>query len=294
MGIPGENKELNKPNNLLMMVERAGPRFFYAVLIALMLALYFWGFHRVLPVASVFLALGIAYGVLLFRVVSLSGRASMAMSLAWILIYYSMFSVQNALAIPAAGPWFIGFLVGGIAGGHVWSGPRAGTVFKRKHQRRRNADGSFPGGWRLALANGCCALLLLGLGAGHFLLQSPTMPVGILLACSSLSGWALFRFGKTTLWTFVPLWASPLLFLVLLLLGGATGQLALGMVFAYGLTAGILIGGRYWAGDRFGEPRPPFAGQGPRRRRKRRSKQIMKKKKTGRGHILSASGVPTP
>lgn len=52
--------------------------------------------------------------------------------------------------------------------------------------------------------------------------------------------------------------------------GGAIDQLALPHVWGYGALAGLLIGGRYWSGPKFGEPRPPFAGQGGRRRRRKR------------------------
>lgn len=274
------------------MLDRAGPRFFLAVMIVLVLALHFWSFRSVLPVASAFFALGVIYGVLLFRVVSLSGRAFMAMYAAWILMYLSMILLQQALGIPAAGPWFLGAMVGCIAGDHIWLGPQAGGKFKPKHLRRRNPDGGYPGGWQPAALNAVCALLLLGLGLAHFLLQSPTLPVGILLAAACLAGWTLFRFAKTPQTRTVGLLAAPLLLFALLLLGYATDQAALGMVVAYGVPAGALIGGRYWAGPRFGEPRPPFAGQGTRRRRKRRPKK--KREEAGHGHLLATSGVPTP
>ena len=54
----------------------------------------------------------------------------------------------------------------------------------------------------------------------------------------------------------------------LALINGAcalTDQLALPHARAYGVLAGILLGGRYWAGPPLGEPRPPI--NGPSRRR---------------------------
>jgi len=48
-------------------------------------------------------------------------------------------------------------------------------------------------------------------------------------------------------------------------------------VWAYGILAGILLGGRYWRGQRLGEPRPPYNVQA-KRRRKRKSKSRAKAK----------------
>jgi hypothetical protein len=77
---------------------------------------------------------------------------------------------------------------------------------------------------------------------------------------------------------YLSLFVIPVGFPALGFVGGATDQLALPHVWAYGALAGILIGGRYWSGPKFGEPRPPFAGQGGRRLRRRRPKSKQRQK----------------
>ena len=226
-------------------------------------------FGQALAEALAFFLLGAIYGALLYRVVNLSQRAFMVMGApAFLLILGSLILLQQDVGIPAAGPWILGFIAGGIMGGYVWLGPRAGAEFRRKNPRRRNAEGSYPGGWQPAAVNAVSALLLLGLGTALFLLASPTIEVGACLVGGVLAGCALMRWPKTPEQRFLASLALPVLFLVLLL----AGQTVFGLVFGFGVSAGVLIGGRFWTGPRFGEPRPPMSGQGPRRRKKRRPK----------------------
>lgn len=239
-------------------------------MVALTVAMFVWLYHSVLVEASVVFALAGAYGVVLFRVVAGSVRAFMVMRWAFLLIYYTLIIVENELRIPAAGPWFLGFLVGGIAGGYVWFGARAGSAVKRTRERTGEAGGGFSGGWRLALINAVCALVLLGLGIAHLVLQSTTAPVAAALAVAVAGGWALFRFPRSPQLRNGLLFVIPVVFAVLGFVGGATDQLALPFAWAYGALAGILLGGRYWSGTRFGAPRAPFNDQRPRRRKRKR------------------------
>ncbi|WP_043795029.1 hypothetical protein [Pseudarthrobacter chlorophenolicus] len=247
-------------------------RLFYAGLIAVLVAVFVWLARNVLVEASLFFLLAAVFAALVYRVVAYSVRAFGVMQWSFLLIYYSLLSVEDDLGLPAAGPWFMGFLVGALAAGISWVGPGAGTELRLKTQR--GAKGSvFPGGWRPALITSGSALVLLGLGSAHLAYQSPTVPVAAVLAGAAVAGWALFRFVKSVQGRFLPLFAIPVVFFVLAFIGGATDQPALPLVWTYGALAGILIGGTYWSGPGFGAPRPPFAGQGPRRRRrKRRSK----------------------
>lgn len=250
-------------------------RIFYGSLITMMVAVFFWLARNVLPEALPFFVMAAAYGALLTRVLRASGRAFMAMYASFLLIYWSFVAVEDDLGVPAAAPWFMGFIIGAIAGGHTWSGERAGSQVSRKRERTVDGQG-FTGGWQLALINAVSALLLLGLGAAHLIFQSPTAPVAAVLGIAVVGGWALFRFVTSVQIKYLSLFAIPVGLLVLGVVGGATDQLALPHVWAYGTLAGILIGGRYWSGPKFGEPRPPFAGQGGRRRRRNhrpRSKQ---------------------
>lgn len=244
-------------------------RLFFGSLIAVMAAVFFWLARNILPEALPFFGMAVAYGVLLTRVVRRSGRAFMAMYGSFLLIYWSFLAVEDDLGVPASAPWFMGFIIGAIAGGHTWSGEGAGTEVSQK--RERNADGQgFTGGWRLALINAVCALVLLGLGVAHLVYQSPTVPVAAVLGIAGVAGWALFRFVTSVQVKYLSLFAIPVGLIALGFVGGATGQLALPHVWAYGALAGILVGGRYWSGPKPGEPRPPFAGQGGRRRRRKR------------------------
>lgn len=250
-------------------------RFFYPGLIAAMAAVFFWLARNVLLEALPFFGMAAAYGVLLTRVVRRSGRAFMAMYASFLLIYLSCLAVEDDLSVPAAAPWFMGFIIGAIAGGHAWSGD-AGSQVSQK--RERTADGQgFTGGWQVALINAVSAVVLLGLGAAHLIFQSPTLPIAMGLGIAVVGGWALFRFVTSVQVKYLSLFAIPVGLLMLGFVGGATDQLALPHVWGYGTLAGILIGGRYWSGPKFGEPRPPFAGQGGRwRRRKRRPKSKQK------------------
>ncbi|WP_457946625.1 hypothetical protein ACTAQI_13850 [Pseudarthrobacter sp. alpha12b] len=257
--------------DVLKKFDESGGRVFYGALIALMLGVFAWLARGRILEAAPFLLLAVAYAVLLYRVVSLSVRAFTVMSWAFFAIFYSLISidVSGRLGIPAAGPWFIGFIVGAIAGGYAWSGPRAGMEFNQAKRRTPEADGSFSGGRRLAVINGLCALVLLVMGAAQLMLLSPTVPAVAVLAGSLVAGWALFRFPPPLQVRNLLLLVIPVGFFVFGFIGGATDQIAFPHSWGFGVLAGILIGGRYWSGARVGAPRPPFAVQGQRRRRKR-------------------------
>lgn len=273
---------------MLKKIDQWDVRVLYAGMIALTLAAFVWLAGARLLEASVFLAVGVVYAFLVVRVVSQSFRAFTVMLWTFQLNYWTLISldVDGALGIPAAGPWFIGFLVGGIAGGYVWSGPGAGSARTQTRPRKPEAAGKFSGGWRLALINGVCALVLLGIGTAQLTLLSPTVLAVAVLAVAVITGWALFRFPPPLQFrNGLIILGLPVVFFVLIFVGGATDQMALPQAWAYGVLAGILIGGRYWNGPRFGEPRPPFNGPS-RRRRKRRPKS--KQKQTQKNDMASA------
>ncbi|MBD8044095.1 hypothetical protein H9638_09775 [Arthrobacter sp. Sa2BUA2] len=260
---------------LLKKLDQVNVRYFYAGMIVLMLALFAWLAGSNLSKASVFLAVGVVYAVLVYRVVSQSVRAFTVMSWTFLLNYFTLISisVDGSLGIPSAGPWFIGFIIGAIAGGYVWLGPRAGSEFKHSRKRLPEPDGSFSGGWRLAVINGFCALVLLGFGTAQLLLLSPTAESAVVLAAAFMAGWTLFRFPPSLgIRNGLLILGLPVSYFVLGFVGGATDQIALPNAWAYGVLAGILIGGRYWTGPRIGQPRAPFNGPGRRRKRRLRSK----------------------
>ncbi|WLQ06116.1 hypothetical protein [Arthrobacter oryzae] len=243
-------------------------------MIALMLAAFWWLFHHWLVEASLVFALAAAYAVLVYRFAAASERTSQVMLWSCLVNYIALITIEDAvLGFPAAGPWLLGFIGGAIAGGYVWTGPRAGAEYNQVHKRKPEADGSFTGGRRLAVINGVCALALLGIGTAQIVVLSPTMPAAVVLAGAVAVGWALFRFPPTVPARNGLLLVLPVVWFALTFVGGATDQMALPHAWAYGALAGILIGGRYWTGPRLGQPRPPFNGQSKRRRRKRRPKQ---------------------
>lgn len=264
---------------MLKKIDQWDVRILYAGMIALMLAVFVWFAGDRLLEASVFLSVGAVYAFLVVRFVSRSFRAFTVMLWSFLLNYWMLISldVDGALDIPAAGPWFIGFMVGSIAGGYIWSGPGAGRERTQTRPRRPDADGKFSGGWRLALINSACALVLFGIGTAQLVLLTPTAPAVAVLVVAVIAGWALFRFplplkirnGLLSL-------GLPVVWIALAFVGGATDQMALPHASAYGALAGILIGGRYWSGPQFGAPRPPFNGQ---RRRRRRPKRWPKQQK---------------
>ena len=262
---------------VLKKIDQWDVRVLYAGMIALMLAVFVWFAGDRLLESSVFLSVGAVYALLVIRVVSRSFRAFTVMLWTFFLNYWTLISldVDGALDIPAAGPWFIGFMVGGLAGGYVWSGPGAGSGRTQTRPRRPDADGKFSGGWRLALINGVCALVLFGIGTAQLVLLSPTATAVAVLVIAVFAGWALFRFPlPLQMRNGLLILGLPVVWFALAFVGGATDQMALPHASAYGALAGILIGGRYWSGPRLGEPRPPFNGPGRRRRRrKRRPKQ---------------------
>ena len=266
---------------MLKKIDHWDVRVLYAALIALMVAMFVWFFHNWLVVASFFFASSVVCAVLVYRVVSQSERAFTVMLWTLFLNYLTLISIENDLGVPAAAPWFIGFIVGAIAGGYVWSGPRAGTEFKQPRKRIPEADGSFKGGGRLAVINGVCALVLLGIGTAQLVFLSPTVFAVAVLAAAVVAGWALFRFPPPLqVRNSLIILGLPVGFFAFGFLGGATDQLALPSAWAYGVLAGILIGGRYWSGPRLGEPRPPFNGPARRRRKRRpRSKQKQAQKR---------------
>lgn len=259
---------------MLRIIDRWNAR--YAGLIVVGTALFVWIYHRWLAEASPFFGLAVVLAILLYRVVGLSVRAFTVMRWAFLLTYLTLISIEGRLGGPAAGPWFIGFLVGAIAGGYVWIGPRAGTEFRQPRRSFSEADGTFTGGRPLAVINAVCALVLLGIGGGQIVLLSPTVFAGALLALAVVAGWALFRFPPAVHIRNALLLAIPVGLIAFGFLGGATDQPALPAAWAYGALAGILIGGRYWRGARCGAPRPPFNAQARRRRRRPRARPDQK------------------
>lgn len=249
---------------------------FYGGLIAVITAVFVWMAHSVLLAASLFFVLAVVYAFLLFRVVSRSARASTVMHFAVLLILYSLLSIQDRLGVPAAAAWLLGFIAGAIAGGYTWSGKRPGSQVSQK--RERNGEG-FTGGWHLALINAACAVVLMGIGIAHLSLQTPTAPVGAVLAGALIAGWALFRFPPSLRTRNVLLMVIPVEFFLLIFVGGNTGQHALPFAWAYGTLAGILLGGRYWNAPKVGEPRPPFNVQARRRRKRKRKPRSKQKQK---------------
>jgi hypothetical protein len=262
---------------VLKKIDQWDVRVFYAGMIALMLAVFVWLAGDRLLESSVFLFIGAVYAFLVIRVVSRSFRAFTVMLWTFLLNYWTLISldVEGALDIPAAGPWFIGFMVGvlasGIAGEYVRSGPGARPKRTQTRPRRPGADGAFSGGWRLALINGVCALVVFGIGTAQLALLSPTAPAVAVLVIAALAGWALFRFPVSVQTrNSILMLGLPAVWFALVFVGGGGDQMALPYASTYGALAGILLGGRYWIGPRLGEPRPPF--NGPRRRRRRRKR----------------------
>lgn len=249
---------------------------FRAGMVGLLLGMFGWMVRSSLLEASVFLAIGAAYSFLVWRVASQSVRAVTVMSWSLMVNFWTLISIDNQhlLAVPASGPWFVGILAGGMAAGSVWLGPHAGAESAPKNKRRPDADGKYSGGRRLALINGACAALLLGIGTAAIVLLSPPMPAGAVLVASFFAGWMLFRFPPALpARNGLVLLGTPAVFVVLVILGGTLGLVALPYSWAYGVMAGILIGGRHWAGDRLGAPRPPFNSQHKRRRRRKPRKK---------------------
>lgn len=178
-------------------IDQWGRLYFRGGMIAVMLVVFVWLFHRWLVEASFVFALAAAYAVLVYRFAAPSVRASQVMLWSCLVNYIALISVEDAvLGFPAAGPWILGFIGGAIAGGYVWTGPRAGTEL-RANIRKPEADGSFTGGRRLAVINGVCALALLGIGTAQIVVLSPTVPAAAVLALAVAVGWALFRFPPT-------------------------------------------------------------------------------------------------
>lgn len=247
-------------------------RIFYGTLIAVVLGVFAWlAGGRILQTLP-FLLVGAVYAFVMYRVISQSVRAFVVMQWTLLLNYFTLISIDVAdrLAVPASAPWFVGFLVGGIAGGHVWSGRAAGAEFRQSRKRVLRDDGTYHGGWRLALINAACALVLLAVGAWQLLLLSPTAGSAAVLATATLAGWALFRFPPPLGIRNGLLLAIPVVYIALGFVGGAVGQIGIPHAWAYGTLAGILIGGRHWIGPKLGAPRPPFVIPGQRRRRRKR------------------------
>lgn len=217
--------------------------------------------------ASVFLTVGLVYSILLWLIVFQSGRASSVMLWTLLLNTWTLISidVNDVLPVPAALPWFVGFLVGGNVGAFIGLGTGA------RNRRRPDADGDYSGGWQLALINGVLAAVLLVIGAAQLILLSPTMLGATVLVASFVAGWILFRVPPPLrVRNSLVLLGVPVFYVALGFLGGAINQIALPHAWAYGVLAGMLIGGRYWFGPRFGAPRPPFNSQFKRRRHKKR------------------------
>ncbi|MCC3291595.1 hypothetical protein [Arthrobacter sp. zg-Y1110] len=243
-------------------------RFTRVLTIVAPVAMTVWFFGGAPGPAAGFFALGAVYGVLLFRVVSLSVRADMVMRVAFNLIFIMMLSVEDTLGMPMAGPWLMGFTAGAIAGGHWWSGKRSGSVIRRK--RERTADGGYTGGWQLALINAASAAVLLGAPTAMLLDGVTVQILAVSLVIGFLGGWALVRFVKSSQAQFITLIAMFFALIPALILAGSFGYGDAVFTGLFGFLAGRLIGGRYWWGPRFGAPRPPFAGKTKRRRKRKR------------------------
>lgn len=245
-------------------------RIFYGTLIAVLLGVFAWLAKGLIPQTLPFLSIGAVYAFVLYRVVSQSARAFVVMQWTLLLNYFTLTSIDVAerLPIPSAAPWFVGFLVGGIIGGHVWSGRGTGAEF-RPRKRVLREDGTYDGGWRLALINAACAVVLLAMGSVLPQVVSPTPASAAVLAAATLAGWVLFRFPPLLGIRNGLLLAIPVIYFVLIFVGGATGEMGIPHAWAYGALAGILIGGRYWSGPKLGAPRPPFVIPGQRRRRRK-------------------------
>lgn len=114
--------------------DQRNPLIFRAGMVGLLLGMFGWLARGSLLEASVFLAIGAAYSILVWRVAMQSGRAFSVMLWSLILNFWTLISIDNLrlLAVPAAGPWFVGILLGGMAGSYVWLGPRAGAEFAPK------------------------------------------------------------------------------------------------------------------------------------------------------------------
>lgn len=279
---------------MLKKIEQWDARVFAAGMIALMLGLFIWLAGNRFIEASLFLLVGVVYAFVVVRFVSPSFRAFNTMLWTFQLNLWTLLSLDavGVLGVPAAGPWFIGFIVGGIAGGYVWSNPRARSAPGKTRQRKPDADGTYSGGLRLAVINGACVIVLLGIGTAQLAMLSLTVPAITVLIIAVIAGWALFRFPPPLpVRNGLVMLGLPVVYFVMIFVGGATDQMGLPHAWAYGALAGILIGGRFWAGPRLGEPRPPF--NGPRRRsRKRRPRP---KQKTFPGTLAAETQkVPDP
>lgn len=247
-------------------------RILNAVMVVLPIALFAGLFHSRLVEASTFFALGALYGLLLFRVVSRSVRAFVVMRWAFLLILYTTIGIQADLGIPATVPWVLGFLAGAMAGGYVWFGARAGSAFRQKREPAATSDKA------LGAINISCAILLLGLAVAHLTHPASSVAAATVLAIGIAAGWALFRFPPPMRFWLGFLLLIPAVFAVLIFAAGATGQLALPFTWAYGALAGILLGGQYWGGPRWGASRPRFKDHSslerkPRYRRSAKQKQ---------------------
>ena len=251
------------------------PRFFRALTIGFAAAVNLWFFGGKLVEASTFFTLGAIYGVLLFRVVSRSVRATFVMTWAFHFIFLLMLSVEGVLDVPAAGPLYMGFAAGSVAGGHRWTGNRAGSLLRRK--RERAVGGGYTGGWQLALINAGCVFVLLMFPAVALIGGGLTpRAITVSLAAGFLGGWGLYRFVKSLQIRFMALLGLFVALLPAIIFAGASGYGLAPLIAVFGLLAGILVGGRYWWGPRCGAPRPPFAGEGKRRRKKKKKRRPAK------------------
>lgn len=264
------------------------PRFARALTIVLPIVVTVWFFGGAPGAATGFFALGAAYGILLFRVVSRSGRASMVMRVAFNLIFIMMLPLEDSLGIPIAGPLLMGFVAGAVAGGHRWSGKRAGAVVRFK--RERTDDGGYTGGWQLALINAACAAVLFGAATVTLLDGVTVQTLAWSLPTGFLGGWALFRFVTSAQARFMTLIVMFLALLPSLILAGAIGYGDAVFTGLFGFLSGTLIGGRYWWGLRFGAPRPPFAGKARRRRHRKRGKREPARQRTARAAAPASPG----
>ncbi|MCC3292380.1 hypothetical protein [Arthrobacter sp. zg-Y1110] len=243
-------------------------RFTRILSIAVPVGVTVWLFGGAPVTTAGFFALGAAYGALLFRVVSLSGRASMVMTWGFVLVEIMLHDVESFLGAPVRGPVLMGFTAGAIVGAHWWTGKKAGRPINRK--RERTADGDYTGGWKPALINAVCAAVLLAASTGQLLDGVPAETLAVSLPAGFLAGWVLFRLVKSFQVRFMTFIAILFALVPALIVAGSFGYGDHVFTGLFGFLAGILIGGRYWWGPRFGAPRPPFAGKAKRRRKRKR------------------------
>lgn len=247
------------------------PRYFGTLMILFTAGVTVILFGGELTAAALSYGFGALYAALLFRVVSRSGRAALAMHIAFSLMFIAMAGIQNHIGVPVSGPMLMGFSAGSFGAACRWTGEGRGTRWGAK--RERDADGTYTGGRQLALINAACAAVAL-LFPLTFLLDGTGLATIVVSTLAGFAaGWALFRFARTMQGRSIPLFAVFLALVPATIIAGLYGYGPAPIIGGFGLISGALVGGRYWSGERFGAPRPPFAGRGNRRRRKKKARK---------------------